>query len=351
MSVRLPIPRQRILSLMPTYRCTAACKSCGTLSSPHAKARLTTEQVIDAIDGAYGAGIHLVVFTGGEATLEMLSLHEGLRRARELGMRSRLVTNAHWAETDSSASEFMREMRDLGLGEINFSTGDQHARFVPVETVLRAVRAALTFAYHPHVMVETTAARRISSESLEMHPYQVESREIYPGLRVTFSESPWMPLNPGKRERYPDGMAVNSENLARVQGCDSILSTVTVQSDGRIGACCGLGMRLIPELNVGTVEDTSIGSAIAAADEDLLKHWIRVDGPERILAWAACHDPSIEWEGMYAHRCQACLRLYRDPAVAAVLREHFMEEVPNMLFTEFLLDSYVPEGEGAVTAR
>jgi hypothetical protein len=322
---------------MPTYRCTAACKSCGTLSSPHARARLTPGQVRQAIGQAAGAGIELVVFTGGEATLEPELLFDGLAQATGLGLKTRLVTNAHWAAADDEALAYAQRLRAAGLGEINYSTGDQHARFVPVEHVLRAVRGGLAAGFTPAVMVETTAAATVTSERLRQHPYQVETRRMYPGRVIKFNDSPWMPLQPGRSEAYPEGLAVDAANLARTRGCDSVLQTTTVQADGAIGACCGLGMRLIPELNLGHVDTTSITEAIAEAEDDLLKRWIRLEGPERILAWAAGKDPSIKWQGMYAHRCQACLRLYKDPAVRDAIADHYQEKVPDLLFGEYLL--------------
>lgn len=332
-----PDPANRILSLMPTYRCTAACTSCGTLSSPHAKAALTLEQVTGAIRQAKDAGVGLVVFTGGEATLEPESLFTGLRLARDLGLLTRLVTNAHWAGTDEEASAMLADLRAAGLDEINYSTGDQHARFVPVENVLRAVRAAVEAGLAPAVMVETTARRTVTKQVLEEHPYHRETVRRFPGRIVKFSESPWMPLQPSRVESYPDGMAVTAETLPGVRGCDSVLGTVTVQADGAIGACCGLGMRLVPELRVGTVGETTIAEAFDEAEADLLKRWLRVEGPERILAWAATKDPSIEWEGMYAHRCQACLRLYRDDRVRDVVERHHAEKMPDVVFAEYLL--------------
>lgn len=337
MALEKPQRTPRILSLMPTYRCTAACKSCGTLSSPHAKGRLTASQVRQAITQAADAGIELVVFTGGEATLEPELLFEGLNLATGLGMKTRLVTNAHWAVTEDEATQYAQRLREAGLGEINYSTGDQHARFVPVEHVLRAVRSGVAVGFTPAVMVETIATAKVTSERLERHPYQMETRRIYPGRVIKFNDSPWMPLNPGKSEIYPDGLAVDASNLARTRGCDSVLQTTTVQADGAIGACCGLGMRLIPELNLGHIDKTSIATAIADGEDDLLKRWIRLEGPERILAWAAEKDPSIKWEGMYAHRCQACLRLYKDPAVRDVIADHYQEKVPDLLFGEYLL--------------
>lgn len=337
MSVNLPMPRLRTLSLMPTYRCNASCKSCGTLSSPHVKTRLSEEQVTSVIDEAHDAGIDLVVFTGGEATLELGMLFAGLERAHAKGMQSRLVTNAHWASSEADTHQFLQQLRDAGLDEINFSTGDQHVRFVAVENVLRAVRGALHVGFTPAVMVETTAASKVTRAVLEENPYQVETRTLYPGRAVKFSESPWMPLQPNRKETYPVGMAVDASNLSRTRGCDSVLDTITVQADGNIGACCGLGMRLVPELNVGKIGEKPLTAAIEEAESDVIKRWIRAEGPERILAWAAEIDPSIRWEGLYAHRCQACLRMYKDETVRKVIAEHYLEKIPDVLFAEYLL--------------
>jgi hypothetical protein len=58
------------------------------------------------------------------------------------------------------------------------------------------------------------------------------------------------------------------------------------------------------------------------------------------LAWAATHDSSIEWENLYSHRCQACLRIYQDPKVREVIREYHQEKIADVLLGEWLLYKY-----------
>jgi organic radical activating enzyme len=338
-----PVPQPRVLSVMPTFQCTAACKHCGTMSSPRVKTRLPTEVMMQVIREVAENGFGLVVFTGGEPTLVGDALLDAIRLSRDLGMLTRVVTNCHWAASNECSNQYVSSLRDSGLDEINFSTGDQHARFVPIESVLRAIRSAVEYSYVPSVMVETVAARKITKESIESHPYHRATLELFPGCIVRVSESPWMPLMPKRLANYPPGMATDHTNLASCSGCDSVLQTTTIQADGAIGACCGLGMRLIPELQLGIVGEVPLASAIEDAEEDLLKRWIRAEGPERILAWAAERDPSIEWEGMYAHRCQACLRLYKDPSVRKIVREHYKEKIPDVLYSEWLLYHYQAE--------
>jgi organic radical activating enzyme len=332
------IQRARTLSLMPTYRCTAACQHCGTFSSPRNRSRLDAELTLSAIDQAIENKYQVVVFTGGEPTLLRDELLVGIGRAAAGGLVTRVVTNAWWAADDSTANQWITALVEAGLHEINFSTGDQHVRFVPLEHVLRACRAAarcgrLTIC----LMVEIVEARTVTQALIRDHPIFKDVARIAPDRDILITESPWMPISARTRGHYADELTVNRTNILKRGGCNSCLSTTSVQADGRIAACCGLGMRAIPELQTGHIRRTSLRQADATAEQDFLKRWIRVEGPERILAWAANHDPSIEWEDMYAHRCQACLRIYKDGKVREVIRKHHTEKMADVFLAEWLL--------------
>lgn len=338
-----PIPELRTLSIMPTWQCNAACANCGTFSSPANKTRLRHEAAEDAISQAAEAGYRVVVFTGGEPTLTGQWLLHAIALAKESGLVTRVVTNGWWANTPKRAAKKIEEFLDAGLNEINFSTGDQHARFVPVQTVLCGLRAAVEAGLCVAVMVETVNERTITKATIEAEPGYRALQGEFPNVAIEIHESPWMPLNPNEVQTYPPGIAVNSSNLAFRTGCDSVLGTTTVEADGTIGACCGIGMRLVPELQLGNIADTSLVEAVHRGEIDFLKRWIRYEGPERILAWAASYDPDIKWENMYAHRCQACIRMYQDPRVRRVIRDHHLDKLPDLMFGEWLLFKYAGE--------
>lgn len=290
-----------------------------------------------------------VVFTGGEPTLAFDVLLGGIERATQHGLTTRLVSNASWAVNGDVAARKSIALKSAGLAEINFSTGDQHVRFVPIDRVVRAIRAAYeadikTIA----VMVEVVSGRVITRESLTAHPNFVKFQKQHRGAKIHITESPWMPLSPAESQPYPPGLVANLQNVASRSGCDSVLTTTTVQADGQISSCCGLGSRLIPELYVGHVDDTSIEEADHAGADDFLKRWIRAEGPERILAWAATHDDSIDWENRYAHRCQACLRIYGDRKVRRVIKSNYSEKFADVVSQEWLLHHY-RDSEPAVT--
>ncbi|MCQ6274661.1 radical SAM protein [Bacillus sp. V3B] len=335
-----PIPEMKTLSILLTYQCTAQCENCGTLSSPHIKTRLSLDEVHSVIEQAAELDYRLIVFTGGEATLNKRALIAGIKKAVELNLPVRLVTNAHWGKTIDLARKMISELQDAGLSEINFSTGDQHTRFVPLDNVMNATLAAVEYNMPATIMVEIFQDRSISKSVVEDHAIFKYAINNYPYGIINIIESPWMPISTRPSYKYPLGLTTNRKNLAVTKGCDSVLSTTTILADGNIAACCGIGMRKIPELKLGNIRDTKINKADNEAESDFLKRWIKIEGPEKILAWAAEHDPEIEWEDMYAHQCQACFRLYKDPKVRQVIRNHHQEKIADVLFSEWLMHHY-----------
>jgi hypothetical protein len=326
---------------MPTFTCPAACKDCGTLSNPEERTRLGVEHTIAAISEAKELGFSNVVFTGGEATLRWNDLLRCIGHARGLGFPVRLVTNAHWALDLETARRKIAILIEAGLSEINYSTGDEHVRFIPLEHVAYAIVAACERSFRVHVMVELKSENGVTRDTLMGHPL-VTALTPAEMEWLTVVPSPWMPLSHKILHHYPEGTATDRHNVAVRGGCDSVLQTYTVQADGRVGACCGLGLRLIPELNVTRVEQSNfLRRAIDEAEEDFLKLWLHYHGPERIVAWAAEYNPEIKWEGLYAHRCQSCQRMYHDDAIRAVIRDHWEEMITDVLQTVWLDEVHV----------
>jgi hypothetical protein len=332
----------RTLSVMLTYACPAACKNCGTVSSPNDKNHVDLRTILSAIDQATELQFANVVFTGGEATLRWDDLLTSIKHATGKGLRTRLVTNAYWATSPEEALRRVRLLTDAGLNEINFSTGDEHVRFIPMDQVAYAVAASLEQSLAISVMIELRAERNITRDKFLSHPV-IQSLPAELTKLVNILESPWMPLNPSKQEQYPEGVAINSDNVHAQKGCDSVLQSYVLAGDGRVAACCGLGMRLIKELNVGLSKgEDFLARTIEDSENDFFKVLLHYRGPERILAWAASKNKDIKWENMYAHKCQACIRIYKDPVVRETVKQHYTELYASTLQAIWLEEEFIP---------
>ncbi len=326
------------LCLMPTFACPARCRHCGTLSSPDAKGRLALAQQLEAIRQASEAGYEEVVFSGGEPSLAGDDLFAAMHAAVALGMRVRIVSNAHWATNLDVARKFAAALAGAGLAHATLSTGDEHSRFIPVANVLTAARALADRGIEVSIVVEATAARRHNSTNIESSSEFAALVRDYPDASVTIQDGVWSALSPYRALPYASGDTVNSQNLHTRGGCAELFRTTTIQADGVISPCCGLGIRTTDDLRLGEFGSISLTEADTAARTDPLKRWIAVAGPERILAAAGRKDTAIRWENQYAHRCQACVRIFRDPQVRRAAQACVPEHETEIAFLETVVE-------------
>lgn len=320
-----------VATVLGSYNCTAACESCCFDSRPGIRERLSRSEILRFIDQAAALGtVRLIVFSGGESFLLGKDLEEAVRHAARAGLKTRCVSNGYWARTPEGARARLGPLRDAGLGELNVSTGDFHQAFVPRESVINAAVAGLDLGLDVVVMVEIHKGRAVTAKDIlgDARLARAVRRKGRPIFRVI--ESPWAPTTVLGTVPQEAGLLADRGNVHRKEGCDSVLSTIVATPDRRLGLCCGLTRESIPELNV-PLPAGDLKDALDAAAGDFMKIWLFVEGPEKILAWAAAKDPKIEWEGRYAHRCHACLAIFRQRRVKDAIRRHYREKVSEVL--------------------
>lgn len=133
-----------ILTIAPTYRCTAACKECCFRCTPKVEQILETDKILQYIDESVEAfpSLKIMVLTGGECFLVASDIPQMISRAKSHNLMSRVVSNGFWATTYEAAVKKLKPLVDTGLTELNISTGDNHQKYVPFENVVNGFRAA-----------------------------------------------------------------------------------------------------------------------------------------------------------------------------------------------------------------
>lgn len=134
-----------ILSFITTYKCTSACYNCCFQCNPKRKKRLSFLEVknhIDVICNTFPS-IKVAVFTGGECFLLGSDLIKMVEHAKSRSLVTRVVTNGYWARTYEAAKEQLSVLRKSGLNEINFSTGDDHCKYVPLDYISNGCRSSI----------------------------------------------------------------------------------------------------------------------------------------------------------------------------------------------------------------
>ena len=348
------------LTILPTYRCTAACEQCCFESNPHISGRIPIDRILDYIDQAARdfPTLALVVFSGGECFLLRDDLDRAIHRAASRNLATRCVTNGYWATSKAAARRRIGALYRAGLTELNFSTGDEHQKFVPFESVVHGATTAAEYGLSAVIVIEGCREARFTMQSALAHPMLARFLEESPARRnLTLLNNVWMPFQEGSSITQEDEVYRREDRLQRYRGCDNVLENLVITPHEQAASCCGLTFEHIPEMKLGSARRRSLRDLYDSQMEDFIKIWLRVDGPERILHFATTKDPSITFPADAMHPCQVCARLFLDQRVRQVLQRHFLDKVPEVMFRYRMMrrleersdPSFAPGGSGTGT--
>jgi hypothetical protein len=312
------------LTILPTYKCNAACKDCCFQSSPRLSERISGPVILQRIREATNSfpSIKQVIFSGGEALLLKEDLHEALVLSTSLGLTTRLVSNGFWGKRQSTAEVFAESLMGSGLVELNISTGLDHQQFVPKESVVQAAYAATSVGIRTLITVEVDSAESRCLEAL-ISDERVTTMLANDSLQVISNS--WMPYESNERARH------EANSTAQLwKGCSQIFNNVTIKPDDRLSACCGLTLERIPEMDLGANSGKNMRELYEAQLDDLMKIWIYLDGPHQIIATSSPALAESKLDGV-VHICQACTLLHRDIDVASNARQAAKRMMPDII--------------------
>jgi hypothetical protein len=295
----------------------AGCFGCG----PDVPDGLSEEQLLRIVDTAKEQlpSLKLLAISGGECYLLGDRLLNVIRRAKARGLIVRTVSNGFWGKSLRAARRLMAEAREAGLSELNLSTGRDHAKFVPVTSVVNAAQAAVEAGVLTFMTVEEDAADSGITDALTQDPTLVRLGRDFPNL-FRIGVNTWMKFTDSHQKRNP-------ERLKKMQfgGCHNLLTTLVATPTGRVKACCGLTSEYIPELTIGDVANEDWRAMHAKATNDFVKVWLFTDGPVEILRKLGFGS------GEFEHHCQACAFLHRDKAAREALVERSTQHMEDVL--------------------
>ncbi|MGO4552251.1 radical SAM protein [Lysobacter sp. 2RAF19] len=324
------------LTILCTYRCTAACEQCCFESSPHLRGQLDGDIIRKRISEAAEAfpRLRIVVFSGGEPLLLKEALIESVSHCTSLGLQTRIVSNGSWAKRLARARDTCRRLAEAGLTELNLSTGRDHQQWVGHEAVVNAAEAAVDAGVRVLVTVETDTDDSQCVSALRSDPRIVK---LASGSDFGIQANFWMPFHAGAPSRHqaPDFAALR-------KGCSQVFNNIVITPADEVSACCGLTFEHIPEMKLGRCSEGGLAARYRMQEEDFLKYWLKVDGPysiiERLLPDLA---PQL-LEGV-VHQCQACVILHQRDDLRALLTQRYPEFVPEVMTRHAMaaaLDTY-----------
>lgn len=307
--------------ILTTFKCTASCPECCFECSPDNDKILSYEEIVKFIEQAHTElDVKRLVWSGGECFLLGDDLKKGIQYGYSLGINSRCVTNGFWATSEEVAFNKLKELRDVGLDEINFSTGDDHQLFVSEDKILNAVIAAAKLGLRVVVSIETRNNTRVSKESFInnfRYKREIENTKLKENVRIV--QAVWVSYHKDVIYEY----AENSEKYIGYKGCDSLFDSICLTPHKTVIGCCGLSVEYINEMTLGKFGGNLLEMYNKQA-EDFLKVWLYVDGPKKILDYVKKWNPKLKIP-QFVHICQACAYIYQNVEVQKVIRDNFKQ--------------------------
>lgn len=316
LDLNIKLIQPHTLSLIVTYQCTSACPNCCFNCSPVKSKKMTYEEIIYYIDLSVREfpSLKTVVFTGGECTLIGIQrLARCIKYATDKGLRTRIVTNGHWGTTLLKATNILKKLALSGLKEVNLSTGDEHASFVPIDRIFNVVVASQEIKEITSVIVsiEDNSSHHLSINTIKRKFNEFTERENLSDIdkRVVFISSPWCVFNKVKvyyEENAFEKVDTPTKTKRQFTGCDNIFTGININCDGQLLCCCGLAAEYSPFLKSGDIKHhNSIKTLYNRLFDDFLKIWLYTSGPENIISYLEKKQLKENNE----HPCIHCLRL------------------------------------------
>jgi len=305
------------LTIITTYTCNAACEECCFECTPTVKHRLSFDEIKGFIERSITTypTLELVVFTGGECFLLKDDLYNAIGFCTSLGLATRCVSNGFWGKNRTHAEKVVNALVENGLSEINFSTGLDHKKWVPVDSVITATECLLKTSIPVLITIEKDSGDSDCFGEVVNDPRIKKLLQEH--VKLTIQSNSWMPFHKNSIERGQ----VDQTHLR--SGCDQVFTNLVLTPKREIASCCGLTLEHIPEMRIGDIDDTECYRR--EQENDFLKLWLRVDGPMNILETLLGRNH--EKLKKVVHVCQACAILHKDDEVRDKLEAQYTDHM------------------------
>lgn len=314
-----------ILTISPTHRCTSNCENCCFGCNPQIDYIMDYDTVTKYIDAALKdyPTIKVLVLTGGECFLLGKTLVRIVKYGHGKGLMSRVVTNAYWASSYKAAMNHLAPLVEAGLTEINFSTGDEHSKFVKKENIVNAVLAAHHFKLKTILIsVESPPNATLTSSYFREHPSLVE---LFEKNQIECIDASWISF---KEDKETFRFGLHSKNR---RPCGNIFTGIFINPYSQMLACCGLTVEYNKFLKLGNLNQHSIKELYEKQFDDLFKVWLYTEGPlviyEKVMKARNLTPRAL------SHECAYCMELIREPENIETIKNIIQKELPSMLFS------------------
>lgn len=318
----------KLLTILPTHKCTASCESCCFGCSPRINHKMSFDDMKYHVDQAVETfpTLRVMVISGGECFLLGKDLDRIIAYSSQKGLITRVVTNAFWATTYDIAYSRLLQLKQAGLCELNLSTGKNHQQYVNPNNIVNAATSGARVGFKP-IQIAFEKHPDLTKEH-EAWQHDEQLSELIADKTVNIVSGPWMNfrketenLNLSFGDTFIDGAD---------DRCKSLYHYLTINPYSQLLACCGLTAEYNPYLKLGSLLCQPLDKLYSSQFEDLYILWLYTHGPKYI------YDLLMDKRGLVSkklyHICAYCIEIIQDEANIALLKKIISENIPSIFY-------------------
>lgn len=325
-----PIQPKTIV-LFGTFKCNAECANCCNGCNPRQGRTMTFNEMkgyVDTCLAAYPDSIKRFEVTGGECMLNRDDLMCIIEYAYSRNLECGIVSNCFWATSYGTAFSVLASMYEKGLRRCMFSTGADHDKWVPWKRVRHAAIAAARLGIEVKISVESQPL--VKNVWAEMQRDTTLMRLIN-DKRIEISLQSWMDFANGRKGHRTYHYKINKiSDYVKKERCPWVFQDISIDPYGEVHFCCGIGLSRIPYFRLGNVHKEPVNIVYERAFKDVLKVWLFVEGPEKILEYVLTKNPEWKINSFGTHRCDACRVIFSDKRIIPFLRNNYDDYIDHV---------------------
>lgn len=293
----------KTLALIYTWKCNAACESCCYSCHPKRTEKIPLYKALSIVqEAAKIDDIQHLSITGGEPFIYLDDVKEILYEWEKSGKTSNCVTNAFWATSYEKAIKTLRHLKNVGLTTLSLSYDIYHEKFIPVERIIKALKAASDIGLN----LEINCVRGKSDPCLS---------ELLPEItnfKGVFQEGMLVPSGRGalfspEKFSYLD--------VLPVERC-GMLNTLAITPNGMVYPCCSV-FGETEFLSLGNINNSSLSTMVEEAQANILFLLLERQGFGTVIDLGKKINPEMPLPVRVVNTCHLCHELFSNPKSAS----------------------------------
>lgn len=275
-------------------RCNVKCRHCSNSDILNSMDEIDSEMLLDCLKECASANIEQVTFVGGEPFLYIDKLKLYCSTARQLGLKTCIITNGYWGKTIENARKVLISIK--GLDSLLVSSDLYHLEHISAETIKNVIDASLEMGIG--ISMNATCASKEERDAIR-GTYEEYKNKIIINTHML------MPIGAAKDlEIARWKLSERKTKLAPVCGIGNYL----VEMDGEVHGCCNAILAKEKFLYLGNVKSDRLSSLIEEYRNSKEFNFIKKYGPRGIAEFVKENQELSQYMTKeYTCECEFCV--------------------------------------------